>query len=307
MRADHWLREHYPALNRRHIDEALARKLVRPAGGGSLVKGAEISAGLPPDCALLDLHLELLGKGNSALRIPVLLESMEIVVVDKPAGIPSHPISLFDTNTVTSWAIATYPEILTWAGVCQPTVTPHRLDTDTSGILLVARTGEAYTMWRRRFSEKKVEKRYLAWCWGRGPSAARMIDVAIAHDRRDRRKMLAVDGQNVAHAGSKFSAATGVRTIHQLRDRCLCELTMHTGVTHQIRVHMALLGNPLVGDRLYDPDCNDRAEQFPHTLLRCIALHFDEFQVAADGEGFTRTFQGPFGRGPKPPRCRKKP
>ena len=291
MRADYWLQKRYPALSRRHIDEALARCLVKSADGGPLVKGDEVAAGQIPDCALLDSYLNCLREGNSALQIPVLLETRELVVVDKPPGTPSHPISLFDSNTITNWAIARYPEILHWASKCQPTITPHRLDTDTSGILLVARTGEAYLLWRRNFSEGKVEKRYLAWCWGQGPSSSRIITVAIAHDRRDRRKMLALEGQNVVHAGTrKFPAVTNVRTVRQLKDRCLCELVMHSGVTHQIRVHMALLGNPLLGDRLYDPEGNDRTMQFPHTMLRSTALNYDEFKVSADDKEFSRQF-----------------
>jgi len=291
MRTDYWLRKKYPELSRRHIDEALARRLVKSAGGGALVKGAAVAAERPPDCTLLDDFLKSLGAGNSTLDVPVVLETGELVVVDKPPGIPSHPVSLFDTDTITNWAIAHYPEILLWAGKCQPTVTPHRLDTDTSGILLVARTGEAYTTWRRRFSEGRVEKRYLAWCWGQGPSASQTIDATMAHDRRDPRKMLALDGQNSAHAGARrFPAITEVRTLRQLGDRCLCEMVMRTGVTHQIRVHMAMAGNPLLGDQLYSPLAQDRVQQFPHTLLRCTVLQSEAFKVSADGGAFSRQF-----------------
>jgi 23S rRNA pseudouridine1911/1915/1917 synthase len=291
MRTDYWLRKKYPELSRRHIEEALERRLIKSAEGRPLVKGAMVPANQPPDCTLLDNFLKRLGEGNSTLQVPVILETAELVVVDKPPGTPSHPVSLFDSSTITNWAIARYPEILLWANKCQPTITPHRLDTDTSGILLVARTGEAYAIWRRRFSEGKVEKRYLAWCWGQGPSGLRTIDAAMAHDRRDPRKMLALDGQNVAHAGARrFPASTDVRTIHQLADRFLCELMMHTGVTHQIRVHMAMAGTPLLGDKLYNPLPADRVEQFPHTLLRCTALQCDRFSVSADTESFRRQF-----------------
>lgn len=291
MRADHWLRQHYPALSRRHIEEAMARRLVRTARGGTLVKGAAITVASPPDCVLLDRYLELLGKGNSTLQIPVLRETDAVVALDKPPGTPSHPISLFDADTVTNWAIARYPEILDWVGGCQPTITPHRLDTDTSGVLLVARTGAAYAAWRRRFSEKKVAKHYLAWCWGQGPPVPRDITAAITHDPADRRKMMCFPPQQVPHSGRKFAAATTARTLQQLEDRFLCELQMHTGVTHQIRVHMASLGTPLLGDRLYDPACSDRAGQYPHTLLRCTRLQCAEFSVQADGEDFSRQFQ----------------
>ncbi len=291
MRADYWLRRHYPSLSRRHIDEALARWLVKTAHGGPLVKGAEIGADSTPDCTQLERHLALLRQGNAALSIPVLLESEELVVVDKPAGIPGHPLSLFETDTVTHWAIATYPQILTWADGCQPTVTPHRLDTDTSGVLLVAKTGAAYTAWRKRFSQKSVSKRYLAWCWGQGPVEQRSVMSAMAHDPTDRRKMICLSQPDPAPSGRVFPALTMLRTLRQLKDRFLCELTMRTGVMHQIRVHMESVGYPLLGDQLYDRKWTERVEQYPLTLLRCTRLQWEDFSVQAKAEKFIGQFE----------------
>lgn len=292
VRVDYWLRQRYPELTRRHIDEALANQLVRSASGAQLAKGAMVANDLPPDCSPLEQHLAIIRAGNPQLQIPVLHVSAALLAIDKPAGMPSHPISLFDDGTVTNWAIARYPEVLQWAKDCQPTITPHRLDTDTSGVLLVARTSDAYELWRRRFSEKKVMKHYLAWCWGQGPTDDLLITSGIAHDPRDRRKMLVAGENGSPHRRKIFAAATAVRMCRQLQDRFLCELTMHTGVTHQIRVHLASTGNPLLGDRLYDSKYENRCELFSHTLLRCTGLQYGEFSVAVDPAEFTGRFQG---------------
>ncbi|MBI1732942.1 MAG: RluA family pseudouridine synthase [Gammaproteobacteria bacterium] len=290
MRADHWLRQRYPSLTRRHVAEALEHGLVRASGGRLLARGDVIDADNSPDCTRLERHLELLRGGNAGLDIPILLESDDVVAVDKPPGLPSHPISLFDVATVTGWATARYPEIMEWAPDCQPTVTPHRLDNDTSGVLLVARTRVAFESWRRRFAAKQVTKRYLAWCWGARPSGIRVIDCGIAHDPRDERKMIAIKSADTPYRGRVHRASTSIRTECELADRFLCEITIQTGVTHQIRVHMASLGNPLVGDRLYDPQAKHRTGQPEKTLLRCIELRCQAYSAEAGADDFRRMY-----------------
>jgi 23S rRNA pseudouridine1911/1915/1917 synthase len=286
VRIDSWLRERYPRLTRRHIEEALSAGLVTRRGGGRLARGDLLDSGSPPDCARLDAHLDGLRSGNVTLHVPVLAESADTLAVDKPPGVPCQPISLLERETVSHWAFARYPEIRAWATDCQPTVTPHRLDIDTSGVLLVARTRAAFDTWRRRFGDGRVTKRYLAWCWGRGPERELLIDAGIAHDPRDPRKMVAMRGTQRPHRGRVCRAETMVHIRRQLRDRFLAEITMRTGVTHQVRVHLAWHGTPLLGDRLYD-DCYDIRKGNPErTQLRCIALCSGEFAVTAPSDEF---------------------
>lgn len=282
MRVDHWLRELYPQFRRRHVEEALAQRLVTAPGGGRLARGGIIDPHNPPLCARLDDHLTTLNAGNPSLSVPIILELPGLVVVDKPAGMPGHPLSLMERDTITHWALARYPEIRTWAVDCQPTVTPHRLDTGTSGALLVARSANAYRDWRRRFTEKRVEKTYLAWCWGTGPLAPVKCALPIAHAPGDRRRMIAlpVDG------GAGYAAETWLHTVDQQQEYFLAELVMRSGVTHQIRVHTAALGHPLLGDALYDPLHAQRGTAFPNALLRCIRIRSDDLDVRARSESF---------------------
>ena len=85
---------------------------------------------------------------------------------ETPIGPSPHAVRAYQAA---SRALHRYPEIRTWVTECQPTITPHRLDTGTSGALLVARTGSGYERWRSHFSRGEVQKRYLAWCWGSPP------------------------------------------------------------------------------------------------------------------------------------------
>lgn len=288
MRVDHWLRDRYPGLGRRHIEEALSHRLVTTAGGGVLSRGDNVEPGHVPSCARLDEHLAALRAGNPELEVSVITETADLIVVDKPPGMPSHPLSLMENGTVTNWALARYPEIAAWAPPYQPTISPHRLDTGTSGILLVARTSRAYEDWRIRFGARQVEKTYLAWCRGIGPHQPLVCTRRIAHDPADRRRMVCLeDGAETPNVRS-FPAETHVRTLEQGSGHFLCELTMRTGVTHQLRVHMASLGFALLGDGLYGPAPEQRYIGVKHALLRCIGLKSGDVHFRAPDVGFRR-------------------
>lgn len=283
QRLDHWLGQRFPGLSRRQVLEAIEAGLIRAQGGGKVRKGDRVFAGREPDCSRLEAHLQRLTAGNPDLVVPILLEAEGLVAVDKPAGMPGHPVHLQDFSTVTHWALARYPEIRTWATDCQPTITPHRLDTGTSGVLLVARTGPEYERWRSHFSRGEVQKRYLAWCWGSPLKDRWIIDRPIGHARGDRTRM------EVRGKGGR-RAISEVEVLQRLPDRFLCELLLRTGVTHQVRVHMAACGHPLAGDRLYDPGFGARTERPEHALLRAVTIACGDFEVSAPREEFVARF-----------------
>jgi 23S rRNA pseudouridine1911/1915/1917 synthase len=288
MRLDAWLRRRYPGLSRQHVIEAIDEGLVRRPGGGRLRKGDRIAE--PPDCASLDRHLERLLAGNAALKVPVLSETDDVVVVDKPAGMPGHPVHLLDFDTVCHWALARYPEIRGWCTQSQPTLTPHRLDTGTSGVLLVAKSAAAYRQWRRWFSGGQVQKQYLAWCWGVPASDRWRVALGLVHDTSDRRRMAVAGDRRKRRV---LPAVTEASVEVRLQDRFLCRLTCHTGVMHQVRVHMSASGYPLLGDELYDAAFATRPSAPPHVLLRAVQLSAPDFTAAAPGEAFAALFAAP--------------
>ena len=288
IRLDAWLRRRYPGLSRQHIIEAIEEGLVRREGGGRLRKGDRIAD--PPDCTGLDRHLARILSGNPALDVPVLEETDDIIVVDKPAGMPGHPVHLLDIDTVCHWALARYPQIRAWCTAGQPTLTPHRLDTGTSGVLLVAKTAAAYRHWRGLFSGGKVEKQYLAWCWG-VPAADRWrVDIGLVHDTSDRRRMVPAGG---GRAQRVLPAESHVSVEKRLDDRFLCRVTCRTGVMHQVRAHLRVSGHPLLGDDLYDDAFAARPASFPHVLLRAVRLAAPGFTAAAPETPFAERFPGP--------------
>ena len=276
MRLDKWLKQKYPGLSGRQIEEAIVHRLVIGDAGETLKKGGKIEA--LPNCKPLDDHLLVLKSGseNKDKRweaISVIKEESGFSVIDKPAGIPSHPLSLFDTHTVTHWAFAKYPEArLEFEAEIQPTLCPHRLDTDTSGALIVCFTRTSFEKWRLWFKQKQIVKTYLAWCWGSPKAGEWVEDLPLAHSVNDPRKMVSLGTKNIRYRASPMSAETSFRVIRTLKDKFLVEATMRTGVTHQVRVHLANAGAPLIGDGLYDLKFDKRVQNKKGHLLRAFRI-----------------------------------
>jgi 23S rRNA pseudouridine1911/1915/1917 synthase len=184
---------------------------------------------------------------DAGFPLVVLYEDAEVVAVDKPAGSPSHPLRPGETGTVANALVARYPECAQASedpregGLC------HRLDIETSGVLLAARTREAWHTLRSAFSGRGVDKRYLALVTG--PLAEEgEIELPLRHHPRhpDRVEpaMPGEEGAREAHSSFKVLGRSG--------EYSLVEVRILTGVLHQVRAHMAGVGAPLVGDTLYE-------------------------------------------------------
>jgi len=281
-RLDKWLKRRFSGLSERHVEESLAAGLVHARPGAKrLRKGLRAWVEAEIEVAPLQAHLARLRQGNPDMIVPVVGEGDGFVVVHKPPGMPSHPISLMDFGTITHWAFHQYPESRAEFTSMQPTMAPHRLDTGTEGLLVVALRLAAYEEWRRRFHGKEVTKRYLAWCWG-APGKDRFdVAVPLAHDPADRRKMVAagVDGA--------LPAESSVTVERRLADAFLAGVTCRTGVTHQVRVHLATAGHPLVGDELYDARWGERRVRPPYHWLLASSLAWGPEKWEVDALEFT--------------------
>lgn len=220
------------------------------------------------------------------MEIPVLLEHQSYAVIDKPAGVKSHPLSLFDVDTVTHWAFARYPEMATKFQEALPTVVPHRLDTGTSGCLIVARDAAEYARWRERFQAKEVRKTYQAWCWGTPSSTEMQVQGWMVHDPSDRRKMILRRQETLEEEGPQLRSESEIRLLEQRGKMFRAEIECRTGVTHQVRVHLASLGFPLVGDRLYDRESEKRAWRPTHHQLRASRLQWEGGTIDAPMKSF---------------------
>jgi 23S rRNA pseudouridine1911/1915/1917 synthase len=255
-RLDAFLRACLPHLSRREIDGALGDGSFSVNGHGAR-KGDRLKAGDRVDfagCAAL-LADRPLAEFN--LPIPVVYEDASILVVDKPAGIATHGFSGRDTGTLANYIAARHPALLgIGASRWEPGLV-HRLDTETSGLVLVAKTQDAFERLRRQFRERHVEKIYQALVWGKCQAAGE-IDLPLVHDPGDARRMRPAVRSSSAKIKS-WNARTRYRRLAQSSEATLLEVAMESGVMHQIRVHLAAIGHPIVADPLYG---KDRSETF---------------------------------------------
>jgi len=189
----------------------------------------------------------------------------DLLVVVKPAGLVVHPGAGHREGTLAGGLLHRYPEI---AGVGDP-VRPgivHRLDRDTSGLMAVARSARAYDALTAALAARQIERRYLALAWGRFDARRGTIDAPIGRSATRRTRMA------VREAGK--DARTGYEVTHQYEHPvcALVECRLETGRTHQIRVHLAAIGHPVVGDGTYGGDRNPLRPGRPFLHAHALAL-----------------------------------
>lgn len=172
--------------------------------------------------------------------VPVVFEDEDLIVIDKPAGLVVHPAPGVDEATLAEL----FADRIGGGDETERKGIVHRLDRGTSGLMLLARNGRAHAELQRAIQEREVERTYLALVQGAPRTRAGKIDAPIGRSPRERHRM-AVDG-----AGSR-EAVTHFRVVETLDRSSLVEVKLETGRTHQIRVHMASIGNPVVGDPTY--------------------------------------------------------
>jgi 23S rRNA pseudouridine1911/1915/1917 synthase len=211
----------------------------RPAGKSDRVPAGEwLSVTLPP----------VAEPQPAAVPVPGLVvcyEDGDIVVIDKPAGVAAHPTPGWTGPTVLGGLAAAGHRIAT-SGATERQGIVHRLDANTSGLMVVAKSEHAYSVLKQAFREREVDKRYHALVQGHPDPLRGTIDAPIArHPAGDGRFAVVAQGR---------PAVTHYDTIEAFRAASLVEVKLETGRTHQIRVHMAAVRHPCVGDRLYGAD-----------------------------------------------------
>jgi 23S rRNA pseudouridine1911/1915/1917 synthase len=214
---------------------------------------------------------------GDAPAIEVIAEDDEFIVVNKPAGMTVHPAPGHPDSTLVDALLARFPELATMAepdGVLRPGIV-HRLDKETSGVMVVARTPFARMALGRQFKDRVVQKTYLAITRGVIARDRTTIARAIGRHPTERKRMSTVSHtprDAVSHVGvlARFPAAS-----RQERGATLVRVRPETGRTHQIRVHLASMGHPCLGDSLYGKGSVEDAQGFKRHALHALALEIE--------------------------------
>ena len=177
-----------------------------------------------------------------ALDLDILHQDADIAVLNKPAGMVVHPGAGHSSGTLVNALLHHMSDLSGIGGELRPGIV-HRLDRGTSGVMVIAKNDAAHQELSRQFHDREIEKEYIALVWG-VVQAGRRIDAAIGRDPGNRQKM----SSRAKHARE---AVTRITRAHHMPGLTLCQLAIHTGRTHQIRVHLSAIGHPIVGDALY--------------------------------------------------------
>jgi len=240
-RLDQWLAERYPAWSRTQVQGWIRQ-------GKVLVDGVTVRPSLQLRGGE-DIVLELPAPGPATnllrpepISLDVCYEDRHIAVIDKPAGLQVHPGAGPPRPTLAHALLHRYPDWSSPGAPHRPGIV-HRLDRETSGLMVIARSPQAYLGLVRAIARREVSRRYLALVWGRTSLDSGEIREPIGRDVRDRRRMAVTrDGRE---------ADTRWRTLRRFDTLSLIDIVLGTGRTHQIRVHLSWIGHPVFGDSVY--------------------------------------------------------
>ena len=189
------------------------------------------------------------------IALDIIYEDADLIVINKPAGMTVHPAPGHPSSTLVNAILAHCDDLSGIGGVLRPGIV-HRLDRDTSGVILVAKNDAAHNALARQLKARTVEKVYIALVEGTPKPVEGLIDAPIARDPRNRKRMAVVEGGR--------ESVTEYRVVERFRGYALVEARPKTGRTHQIRVHLAAIGHPIVGDGLYGRPSELVGRQFLH-------------------------------------------
>ena len=242
-------------------------KIAKPSN--LLKKADEISI------ALKEKASQLLA--NPKVKVKVIHQDKNIIVIDKPAGLSVHPTSFEDKDTLVNGLLAKFPEIEnindgSVGSEFRPGIV-HRLDKYTSGVMVVARNKKAFSALKKIFQERKADKKYLAIVAGSLPEKNGVIEKPLASSASHMKQI-------IAHRKTRTKvrpAVTEYSVLKEYGDYSLVEVLPKTGRTHQIRIHLTSIGHPIVGDKIYKNKAAAPEARAKRQLLHAQSLAFELF------------------------------
>ncbi|MBU1289696.1 RluA family pseudouridine synthase [Patescibacteria group bacterium] len=198
-----------------------------------------------------------------SITLKIIYENDDFLVLEKPADLTVHPVKPEQKNTLADLIVARYPEI---KGVGEDPLRPgivHRLDKDTSGLMVVAKNNQSFNYLKKQFQDRKVEKEYLALVVGKIKDKKGTITKSISQSKKDHKKRSALLGEKSKPAWTEYEV------LEYYKQYTLVKAMPKTGRTHQIRIHLASIGYPIAGDKQYkfkrQPCPKNLSRQFLHS------------------------------------------
>ena len=238
-RLDAYLAARLPDLSRSRIAQLLADGLVR-VNGKPARKSQRPEAGDLVEIAVPAARVDRIAPGS--IPLDIVYQDRDLAVINKPAGLVVHPAPGHHGGTLVNALLHHLTDLSVIGGVLRPGII-HRLDKDTSGQLIVAKHDRAHRALAAALKRREIRRVYLAACWGHLPADQLDVDQPIARSPVNRQRMAVVEGGRPAR--------TRLRRLERWAAADLVRAELDTGRTHQIRVHLAWLGHPVVGDALY--------------------------------------------------------
>ena len=264
-RLDRALVQMVSEFSRSYLQQLIAAGAVRYAGLAVTKASSRVKAG---DCFTIELRPTLQSQAfqPEAMDLEVLFEDAYLMVINKPAGLVVHPAPGNWSGTLLNGLLArdTQAALLPRAGIV------HRLDKDTSGLMVVARHRQTMDQLVAMIAARTVSREYLALAHGSWQgSTTRHVEFPVGRDPRNRLKMAVVDPDKTPGK----TAATDISVLDNTSRHCAVRCRLHTGRTHQIRVHMAAIGHPLVGDAVYGGQAGGGLERQALHAWRLVFKH----------------------------------
>ncbi len=248
---------------------ALVNNIPAKKSGQSIDAGAEIELRVPPP-----VPSGLIGEN---IPLDIIFENDDLIVVNKPAGMVAHPSAGHATGTLVHAVLGYDPDMEGIGGEERPGLV-HRLDKDTSGLIVLAKNERAHTWLQNQFRLRTVNKTYLALVDGKPPTPTGRVEAVIGRDPSHRKKMAIVP------PGKGRESVSEYKTIETFKEHTLLEFHPLTGRTHQIRLHCAFLGCPIAGDMVY-------GKKSPTINIKRHFLHAAKLSIVLPNEKEPRAFE----------------
>jgi len=276
-RLDQFLAEAFPKYSRTRLQGFVKKGFVNVNGKNTQKPGLILEQG-----NIIELRIpsptptQLVGE---KVPLDIIFENEDLLVINKPAGMVVHPAAGHFSGTLVHAVLGYDPEIEGIGGEGRPGIV-HRLDKLTSGLILLAKNDKALLWLQKQFSQHKVEKTYQALVDGKPPTPAGRVEASIGRDPNHRKKMA------VLRDGRGREAISEYKTLESFTKHTLLEFHPLTGRTHQIRLHCAFLGSPIVGDEIY-------GRKNPSIKIGRQFLHAIKLKVILPNENKPRMFEVP--------------